>query len=309
MTVPPIPDKNPRLIVIAGPTAVGKTAVAIEVAKHYNTVILSADSRQCFQELNIGVARPSAAELNTVPHYFIASHSLYDEMSAAIYESYSLHLLRDLFSRYPVIVATGGTGLYIKALLEGLDPIPPVAEELRQAVITDYQTYGIEWLKKELQQKDPLFVLKGEMQNPRRMMRALEVVKETGKSILDYQSASRSSRFFSSICIGLELPRDVLYQRINQRVLTMMDAGLEAEVSNLLPLRAMNALQTVGYRELFHYFDGAISRDQAVHLIQQNTRRYAKRQLTWFKNQSSFHWMDAAAVQSSILPFIQSSLG
>ncbi|MCD2423635.1 tRNA (adenosine(37)-N6)-dimethylallyltransferase MiaA [Niabella pedocola] len=295
------------LIIITGPTAVGKTAVAIEVARQLDTVILSADSRQCFKELSIGVARPSEAELTTVPHYFIASHSIHEAMSAAIYEAYALQLLETLFQQHPVVVVTGGTGLYIKALLEGLDPVPAVAAGLREEIVSGYETMGIDWLQQELQKKDPLFALSGEMQNPQRMMRALEVVEATGRSILEFQSKTKQHRPFDTINIGLELPRPLLYERINQRVMGMMEAGLEAEASSLLPLRQLNALQTVGYQELFQYFDGALSREQAIALIQQNTRRYAKRQLTWFKKQPEFHWMEATAYPT-ILPFIKSRL-
>ncbi|MBO9591940.1 MAG: tRNA (adenosine(37)-N6)-dimethylallyltransferase MiaA [Niabella sp.] len=295
------------LVVIAGPTAVGKTAVAIDIARRLDTVILSADSRQCFQELSIGVARPSEAELKAVPHYFIASHSVHKEMSAAIYEVYALELLARLFQQYPVVVVTGGTGLYIKALLEGLDPVPPVAAGLREGIISNYETRGIGWLQQELEKKDPLFALKGEMQNPQRMMRALEVIEATGQSILKFQSQTKQHRPFDTINIGLELPRPLLYERINQRVAGMMEAGLEAEVRSLLPLRQLNALQTVGYQELFQYFDGTLSREQAVALIQQNTRRYAKRQLTWFKKQAGFHWVEATAYPT-ILPLIKSRL-
>ncbi|MGJ7030520.1 tRNA (adenosine(37)-N6)-dimethylallyltransferase MiaA [Niabella hirudinis] len=301
-----LPHKN-VLIVIAGPTAVGKTAIAIETAKALGTVILSADSRQCFKELSIGVARPSAAELATAPHYFIASHSIHDEMNAALYETYALQLLKELFQRYPVIVLTGGTGLYIKALLEGLDPIPAVPEMIRQKIAHEYQANGIGWLETELAEKDPLFAARGEMRNPQRMMRALEVATATGKSILGFQSKISAERPFDTIRIGLELPRPRLYERINQRVDAMMNAGLEAEVSNLLPLRHLNALQTVGYQELFRYFDNTLTREAAVALIQQHTRHYAKRQLTWFKKQPGFHWFDATAYPT-ILPFIKSRL-
>ncbi|MBO9618666.1 MAG: tRNA (adenosine(37)-N6)-dimethylallyltransferase MiaA [Niabella sp.] len=302
-----ITGKQPLLIVIAGPTAVGKTAAAIEVANHFNTVILSADSRQCYKELNIGVARPSVTELNSVPHYFIASHSVHDTMNAALYETYALDLLQQLFLQYPVIVAVGGTGLYLKALLEGMDPIPAIPEAIRETIIGSYAAKGINWLKGELEKKDPLFFAKGEMQNPQRMMRALEIIEGTGRSILEYQKKNKTTRFFDTLCIGLELPRAVLYERINERVLAMMKEGLEEEVQSLLPLRTINALQTVGYQELFQYFDGTLSRTAAVALIQQNTRHYAKRQLTWFKKQEDFYWPDITA-QHQILPFIRSIL-
>ena len=295
------------LIVIAGPTAVGKTAVAIDVAQQLHTVILSADSRQCFKELSIGVARPSPAELAAVPHHFIASHSVEEEMSAAIYETYALQLLEDLFRQYPVVVLTGGTGLYIKALLNGLDPVPPVPDTIRQEIIETYNSRGIGWLQEELNRKDPLFATRGEMRNPQRMMRALEVITATGKSILEFQSNNKVQRTFDTLCIGLELPRPLLYERIDRRVEAMMDAGLETEVRNLLPLRHLNALQTVGYQELFRYFDGALTGEAAVALIQQHTRQYAKRQLTWFKKQPGFHWFDATAYPT-ILPFIKSQL-
>lgn len=299
-------QKN-TLIVITGPTAVGKTAVAIEVARQLGTVILSADSRQCFKELSIGVARPTETELTAVPHYFIASHSIREEMSAAIYETYALQLLEELFRQYPAVVLTGGTGLYIKALLEGLDPVPAVPEGIRKEIISAYQENGLDWLQESLKKSDPLFASRGEMRNPQRMMRALEVVKATGKSILQFQSQNKAQRNFDTLCIGLELPRPLLYERINQRVEVMMAEGLEEEVRSLQPLRYQNALQTVGYQELFQYFDGILTKEEAVALICQHTRHYAKRQLTWFKKQLEFHWMHPAAYPT-ILPFIKSRL-
>lgn len=300
------PLRKPLLIVIAGPTAVGKTAAAIEIAQKLNTVILSADSRQCFKELNIGVARPSEEELAAVPHYFIASHSVHDEMSAAVYERYALSLLEELFNQYPVIVLSGGTGLYIKALLEGMDPIPPVAETLRTSIIDAHNKNGIDWLAAELQKKDPLFAARGEMQNPQRMMRALEVIEGTGKSILEYQQKNKTARFFDTLNFGLELPRENLYERINERVIKMMEHGLENEVKELQSLKHLNALQTVGYQELFQYFDGSLSKAEAINLIQQNTRRYAKRQLTWFKKREDLIWLSPATAHHHILPLIQS---
>lgn len=298
--------RKPLLIVIAGPTAVGKTATAIEIAQKLNTVILSADSRQCFKELTIGVARPSEEELAAVPHYFIASHSIHDEMSAAVYERYALSLLEELFNQYPVIVLSGGTGLYIKALLDGMDPIPSIPETLRTSIIDAYDKNGIDWLAAELQKKDSLFAARGEMQNPQRMMRALEVIEGTGKSILEYQQKNKTARFFDTLSLGLELPREDLYARINQRVIKMMEDGLENEVRELQSLKHLNALQTVGYQELFQYFDGSLSKAEAINLIQQNTRRYAKRQLTWFKKQEDFTWLSPTTAHHHILPLIQS---
>ncbi|HOZ95352.1 MAG TPA: tRNA (adenosine(37)-N6)-dimethylallyltransferase MiaA [Niabella sp.] len=280
------------IIVVAGPTAVGKTACAIELASYFNTVILSADSRQCFQELNIGVARPTVAELQMVPHFFIASHSIHEELNAAWYETYSLNLLHQLFETKDIVVVCGGTGLYIKALTEGLDTIPEVGTTIRQKIVSGYKENGIGWLKQELLLKDPLFASQGEMQNPQRMMRALEVVEATGQSIISFHKKDQAARPFNIIKLGLELSRDILYERINARVDAMMEAGLEEEVRQLLPYRKLNALHTVGYREMFDYFDGETSKERAIELIKQNTRHYAKRQMTWFKKQENMHWVD-----------------
>lgn len=274
------------------------------MAKHFNTVILSADSRQCFKELNIGVARPTPEELAEVPHYFIASHSIHDPINAAWYEAYALELLQKLLVNHDSVVVTGGTGLYIKALTDGLDPIPPIDNKIRQEILQTFEKKGVDWLHTQLQAADPLFAAKGEMLNPQRMMRALEVVRSTGQSILQYRSTQKKSRPFGILQIGLELPREQLYHRINQRVDDMMLSGLAQEVQQLLPYRQTNALQTVGYKELFEYFDGKISLDEAVNLIQQNTRRYAKRQMTWFKRQADMHWINLADVKN-IIPTIE----
>ncbi|MCH5716805.1 tRNA (adenosine(37)-N6)-dimethylallyltransferase MiaA [Niabella hibiscisoli] len=295
------------LIVIAGPTAVGKTAHAIEVARHFNTVILSADSRQCFKEMNIGVARPSVEELNQVPHYFIASHHIQKDINAAWYENYALNLLQELFSRHDTVVVTGGTGLYIKALVEGLDVIPEVPASIREQVIQQYETNGISWLQEQIRLYDPLFSSTGEMQNPQRLMRALEVVLGTGQSIISFRHSGKQPRPFQIIQVGLELPREKLYERINMRVDLMMQAGQEEEARQLIPYKHLNALQTVGYRELFDHFDGILSRQEAIEQIKQNTRRYAKRQMTWFKRQADLHWVDAG--KPTIIPFVEGLMG
>lgn len=295
------------VIVISGATAVGKTAVAIQAALHFNTVILSADSRQCYKELNIGVARPADEELKSVPHYFIASHSIHDQINAAFYESYAMRLLQKLFARRDVIIVAGGTGLYIKALLEGLDEIPEIPQPIRNAIINNYAANGIKWLQNELQNKDPLFAAQGEMQNPQRMMRALEVAVTTGQSIISFRNKEKTKRNFNIVQIGLELPRETLYHRINTRVDAMIAAGLETEVKTLLSNRHLNALQTVGYREMFDYFDGNISRDKAIDLIKQNTRRYAKRQMAWFKKQPDIHWFNKET-EADIISFIMTKL-
>ena len=272
----------------------GKTAVAISVAKSLNTVILSADSRQCYKELNIGVARPSRSELAEVPHFFIASHSILQKIDAAFYEKYALNVLQQAFKTNDTVVVTGGTGLYIKALVEGLDDIPEIPAATRDSIINNYNNLGIDWLKNQLQVKDPQFYLKGEMQNPQRMMRALEVMETTGISIISFRTAIKVARDFNTFQFGLRMPREHLNERINTRVDHMIRNGLEAEARTLLPYRNRNALQTVGYKEMFDHFDGKYEMESAVALIKQNTRRYAKRQMTWFNRQQELHWLDAS---------------
>lgn len=279
-------------IVIVGPTAVGKTSLAIEVAKHFSTHIISCDSRQCFSELTIGVAKPSADELAAVPHYFINSHSVNQTVNAAVFEQYALEKLRHIFSTHDVAVMTGGTGLYVKAFCDGIDEVPEVDAAVRKSIIDQYSEYGIGWLQQQIEENDNTFFSKGEMQNPQRMMRALEVKLSTGRSIFDFHSKQQKKRDFNIIKIGLELPRSILVERINKRVDIMMQDGLEKEVRALIPFKALNALQTVGYRELFSFFDNEINLVEAIEAIKINTRQYAKRQMTWFKKDTSIQWCD-----------------
>lgn len=283
-------QKEKTVIIIAGPTAAGKTAVAVELARYFETEIISADSRQCYNELNIGVARPSGEELAAVQHHFIASHSIHREINAATYEQYALQKVNELFARYDTIIVAGGTGLYIRALCEGLDEIPDVPVEIRKEIIKQYDEKGLAWLQQQIKETDPAFYATGEIQNPRRLMRALEVIKATGQSILEFRKGKKVKRDFQIIKIGLELPRQKLYNRINTRVDDMMKAGLLNEVKELLPLKHLNALQTVGYAELFSFLAGEINLETAVEDIKKNTRHYAKRQLTWFKKDKEFTW-------------------
>ncbi|MES2006128.1 MAG: tRNA (adenosine(37)-N6)-dimethylallyltransferase MiaA [Bacteroidota bacterium] len=278
------------IIIIAGPTAVGKTSFAIELAKHYKTEIISADSRQCYKEMKIGVARPSEQELAEVKHHFIASHSVAEELNAGSFEKYALAAADTVFQQHKVAVMVGGTGLYIKAFCEGIDPMPVIPEELRKQVTDGYEQKGLIWLQKELQTKDPDFWKQAEQQNPQRLMRALEVLYATGQSILVFRTAKKAERPFNIIKIGLELPKEELHQRIHVRVDQMMQDGLLEEVRSLLPYRSHNALQTVGYRELFEHLDGNNSFEEAVAHIKTNTRHYAKRQMTWFKKDTGFQW-------------------
>jgi tRNA dimethylallyltransferase len=282
----------PTVIIIVGPTAVGKTAAAVRLARVLKTEIISADSRQCYRELDIGVAKPSAADLFTVKHYFIDSHSITDEVNAATFEELALQWTQDIFRRSPYVVMVGGTGLYIRAFTNGLDAIPPVDQSIRSHVRLHYEEHGLEWLQSEIQKYDPAFYAAGEIQNPQRMMRALEVRLSTGQSILAFRNREPRQRPFQIRTIGLTLPREQLNQRIDQRVEQMMASGLLAEAERLLPYRAHNALQTVGYKELFAYFDGHYSLDAAVGAIKTNTRQYAKRQLTWFHRDLSVKWTE-----------------
>lgn len=281
------------LIIIAGPTAVGKTAIAIEIAKHFGTEIISADSRQCYKELNIGVARPTQEELAAVPHHFIASHSIHETVNAGIFEQYALGKLQEIFQHNDIAVMVGGTGLYIKAFCEGIDAMPEVTELVRKEITSAYEQYGLSWLQDQIKILDPEFYVVGEMQNPQRLMRALEVFKATGKSILHFRRGQKAERDFKIVKIALDLPKEILHRNINNRVDNMMEHGLLDEARLLIPYQHLNALQTVGYKELFDHFNGKISLPDAIDEIKKNTRRYAKRQLTWFKKDKEYVWLKA----------------
>jgi tRNA dimethylallyltransferase len=273
-----------------GPTAVGKTSFAITLAQHLKTEIISADARQCYAELSIGVARPSLEELSEVPHHFIASHSVNETVNAQVFENYALAKADELFKTHHSVVMVGGTGLYIKAFCEGLDLIPAIDPAIREDIIKQYEKLGLRWLQKEVSVKDPMYWAKGEQQNPQRLMRALEVMLGTGASIVSFQIKNKITRPFNIVKVGLELPREQLYERINQRVISMVENGLETEVRNLLPQNHLNALQTVGYSEWAPYFEGNLSKEKVIENIQQNTRHYAKRQMTWFKKDPEITW-------------------
>ena len=281
--------------IIVGPTAIGKTALSIQLAKHLQTEIISADARQCYKELNIGVARPSNEELNQVPHHFIASHSIQETVNASVFEHYALDITEKLFETKDNIVMVGGTGLYIKAFCEGLDDIPAIDPAIRNNIVTAYETNGLTWLQSQLAQKDAAYWEQAEQENPQRLMRALEVMEGLGKSILTFQCQQKKERPFNIVTIGLEMDRALLYDRINLRVESMISAGLEQEVYSLLPYFSLNAMQTVGYREWLAYFSKEVSLKEVVSSIQQNTRHYAKRQMTWFKKDTKIQWFDATS--------------
>ena len=281
---------NHTVYIIVGPTAVGKTSFAISLAQHLKTEIISADARQCYAELSIGVARPSLEELSKVPHHFIASHSVNETVNAQVFENYALAKADELFKTHHSAVMVGGTGLYIKAFCEGLDLIPAIDPAIREDIIKQYEKLGLRWLQKEVSVKDPMYWAKGEQQNPQRLMRALEVMLGTGASIVSFQIKNKITRPFNIVKVGLELPRAQLYERINQRVISMVENGLETEVRNLLPQNHLNALQTLGYSEWAPYFEGNLSKEKVIENIQQNTRHYAKRQMTWFKKDPEITW-------------------
>lgn len=277
--------KNKTCIIISGATAVGKTSYGIELAQKYNTQIISADSRQCFWELNIGVAKPTQEQLKSIHHYFINSHSIHDEVNVKVFEEYALKSVQKIFEFSDFAIIVGGTGLYIKAFCEGLDEVPPVKESIRKEINEAYKKHGLQWIYEKIKEQDPAYFSSGEIENPQRMLRALEVKLSTGQSIINIQSGKKVERDFNIKNINLEIPRDELYKRINQRVDVMMQEGLLKEAKSLYPHRHLNALQTVGYRELFEYIDGKISLDNAIEKIKTNTRHFAKRQITWFKGQ------------------------
>lgn len=298
------PKKKRTVVIVCGPTAVGKTAAAISIAKQFQTEIISADSRQCFKELKIGVARPSDEELKEVRHHFIVSHSITENINAAFFEKYALQKVNELFKSHDTVIMVGGTGLYIKAFCEGLDEIPSIEDSIRKNIMGHYALHGLSWLQEEVRLKDPGFYQAGEIQNPQRMMRALEVIESTGQSILSFRKHEKVKRDFKIIKIGLELPKEELHIHIDSRVGGMISDGLVEEVRSLQGYRGVNALQTVGYSEIFGHLDGKASLSAAIEEIKKNTKQYAKRQMTWFRKDKEVHWVDARQ-RSEIVAMVQ----
>lgn len=278
------------LVCVVGPTAVGKTAVGIRLAQHFQTAVLSADSRQFYREMTIGTAKPSDQELAMVPHYFINSHQITDDYSAGDFERDALSLLAELFLHQDVVVLVGGSGLFVRALCYGLDDLPKPLPGVRDRLNDLYNQRGLEHLQALLKQADPIYFDEMDNQNPQRVMRALEVYESTGMPFSHFRRGRAVERPFNVLTLGLDTDRDVLYQRINSRVDAMVAAGLLKEVESLLPYRHKPPLLTVGYAELFDYLDGKCTLVQAVERIKQNTRRYAKRQLTWFRKDKTTVW-------------------
>ncbi|MEL6943676.1 MAG: tRNA (adenosine(37)-N6)-dimethylallyltransferase MiaA [Bacteroidota bacterium] len=289
---------------MGGATASGKTATAIQVAQHFNTEILSCDSRQFYKEMSIGTAKPSTEELATVPHHFINSLSIQDYYSVGDYERDALTLLDRLFEQKQVVVMAGGSGLYIQAVCEGLNHFPDVPTAIRTEVEALFQQKGITALQEELKIVDPTYYAKVDLQNPHRLIRAIAVYRASGKAFSSFQNQPKSPRNFTPIYLLLDWEREQLYSRINQRVDQMLAAGLEQEVRSLLPYQQLTALQTVGYQELFDFFNDKIDREGAIRLIKRNTRRYAKRQMTWFRRSEEWKHFSAEAI-GDILSYLE----
>jgi tRNA dimethylallyltransferase len=279
-----------KLIVIVGPTAIGKTETAILLAQQYNAAIFSADSRQFFKEMNIGTAKPTQSELDQAQHYFIDNLSIHDYYSTGDYERDVIAALDKYFITNDIAILCGGSGLYVTAVVDGIDEFPTIAPEIRQQVIELYQTDGIEALQTILLREDPEHYHNMDINNKQRLMRAVEICLGTGTKYSSYLIGKKLHRNFDTIKIGLELDRKQIYDRINKRVDTMIDAGLEQEAKQLFPHKGINALQTVGYQEFFSFFEGEYDLNTAVELIKRNTRRFAKKQLTWFKKDTDTTW-------------------
>jgi len=300
-----------HLITIIGPTAIGKTALSIHVANHFKCEIVSCDSRQFFKEMTIGTAVPSKAELEAAPHHFIQNKSIFESYTVGDFEKEAIAKIDELFLENDYVILVGGSGLYVNAVLKGFDEFPEIDPSIRESVNTSYEKLGIVYLQNQLEKLDPEYFKTitidnpQTLQNPQRMMRFVEVCLGSGKPYSSFLNQKQNSRNFTPILIGLEAERSVMYNRINQRVGIMLNDGLLKEAKSVYPNKALNALQTVGYRELFSYFDGETSLDFAIEEIKKNTRRFAKRQLTWFKRDENTKWFDFETPYQTIFDYIK----
>ena len=298
-------SKKPLLICVVGATAIGKTTLSIALAKAFDTEIISADSRQFYTSMNIGTAVPSNQELAAAPHHFIQHKSIFDTYSVGDFEREALLKLDTLFTEKSTAILVGGSGLYVDAVVNGLDHFPNIAKEIREALNTQLENNGLQLLQRELMRVDPLYYKSMDTENPRRVIRALEIYRATGKPYSSFLNGKSANRNFETLYIGLSAERPIVYERINKRVDTMLENGLLEEVKKLYPNRDLNALQTVAYRELFQYFDGTLSLEKAVEEIKKNTRRFAKRQGTWFKKNQHIHWFNYTTTSEAIVRFIK----
>lgn len=294
-----------HLITVLGPTAIGKTALSIQIAQTFNTEIVSADSRQFFKEMNIGTAVPNSIELQAAPHHFIQHLSIQDFYNVGLYEQDAIRTLETLFKTYNKIILVGGSGLYVNAVINGLDNFPPSLPGMREKLNTMYEQEGIEPIQELLKKNDPEYYNKVDLNNPQRIMRALEVCLSAKKPYSSFLAQNRVSRNFEVLKIGLQADRKIIYDRINKRVDAMIKDGLEEEARKLEPYKDLNALQTVGYKEFFDYFSGSINRDKAIAEIKKNTRRFAKRQLTWYRKDKDINWFDYDTPKEKIMDFIK----
>jgi tRNA dimethylallyltransferase len=295
------------LIIIAGPTAVGKTDLCVKLAKLLDTEVVSADSRQFYRELAIGTAKPTIEEMDGVKHHFINSHSIQDYYSVGDFERDCLAVLAEIFQKKDVAILTGGSGMFIKMITDGIDEMPEADLELRQNLAQRHENEGLEILANELKQLDPIYYQQVDIQNTQRVLRALEVCLATGRAFSSFRKNQKVVRPFKMIKIGLERAREELYARIDKRMDLMLASGLEAEAKSVVNFREHYALKTVGYREVYEYLDGEYTREEMVRLLKRNSRRYAKRQMTWFKNQDEFYWFDAKS-EEEIIAFVSSAL-
>lgn len=300
--------KQKTLVVVLGPTGVGKTELCLRIAEHLNVPIINADSRQIFAELPIGTAAPTQEQQRRVFHYFVGNHHLDDYYSASIYESEVLQLLSSLFSNgHDIALLTGGSMMYIDAVCNGIDDIPTINDDIRETMKQRLANEGLEALVEELKRLDPEHWSIVDRNNPRRVVHALEICKQTGRTYSSFRTNTAKERPFNILKIGLDRPREELYNRINNRVVQMIEEGLEEEARSVLPMRSYNSLNTVGYKELFAYFDGDITRDEAIRQIQSNTRRYMRKQLTWFRKDKTIKWFSPENIEE-ILKYIDNKI-
>ena len=283
---------KPLLVILLGPTAVGKTSLAIALAKKFNTVIFSADSRQLYKEIPIGTAQPTPQEIQEVAHFFIASNSITEHIDAGRYGKEARELLISEFKKHALIIMAGGSGLYMDAVINGFDELPDANPTIRAELNLEFQEKGISVLQDELKKLDPIYFAQVDQHNPARLMRAIEICRLSEKKYSELRIGKAESNAFEVLKIGLDLPREELYARINNRVEVMFENGLEEEARSVFPYRKMNALQTVGYKELFDYFDGHLTKEKAIELIKQHSRNYAKRQLTWWRRDTAITWFN-----------------